>query len=81
MKIYDYVVPVHYVYAMIYADVSGLNAHEIEEIERFENRLISRHGNANIMLGAESDESWFSWTNSVNNLGNDVCKVYVINSN
>jgi len=80
IKIWDYVLPVHYVTAMAYADVSGLLDHEIAEIENFEKLLISQHGNANIMLGTESEESWFSPNNSVNNQGGEVCKVYVMDT-
>ena len=85
-KIYPYVVPLDYLNAKVHDDFSGLLEHEIEEIRNFENNLIARHGNADIILGDitgldDGGDAYFSTTNSINNVEGIVCKIHVVDSN
>jgi len=51
---------------LINGDSSGLNEQEIQEIDSF----LEKEGVGHCM--SMSDETWFSWRNDMNTVGNDV---------
>jgi hypothetical protein len=51
---------------LINGDSSGLNDQEIQEIDSF----LEKKGVGHCM--SMSDETWFSWRNDMNTVGNDV---------
>jgi len=73
----EFKIPSSYVSAIINADSSGLSDEDDEELNEFINDVVETYGNANFMLGEESDESYFDTDNDINNLGGDVTILYL----
>tara|TARA_R110002167_G_scaffold70465_11_gene198867 strand:- start:10504 stop:11919 length:1416 start_codon:yes stop_codon:yes gene_type:complete len=76
-ELLEFEIPTFYASAIINADNSGLSDEDDEELDDFINEIVETYGNANFMLGDKSDESYFSSSNDVNNLGSDVTILYL----
>ena len=72
----EYIVPTHYVTALLNSDSSGLSFEDIEELAEFVDEVKDANGNANFMLGND-EESYFANRNDINALGSDVMKLYI----
>ena len=72
----EYIVPTHYVTALLNSDGSGLSFEDIEELAEFVDEVKGANGNANFMLGND-EESYFANRNDINALGSDVMKLYI----
>ena len=73
----EFVIPTWALPSLINADDSGLNEDDIEKLDKFVKKVVKDYGNANFMLGSESDESYFSHRNDIDSLGSDVTKLYL----
>lgn len=74
MNIISYIVPVHFVPAIINDDPTGLSDREEEELEQFLNTLLPGY----FTLG-DQVEPEFYYRNDVNNLGGDCLELpYIV---
>lgn len=80
-QLIEYTVPTWTLSALINADLSGLTEEDIESLDKFIERVSEDHGNAIFMLGDESENSWFSWSNDFDKLGSEVTKLYLLKTN
>lgn len=65
-KTKTFILPAFYASFLVNGDASSLNVAEVGEIKRF----MAKHNLLNCVDCSE--DSWFSWTNDMNNLGGDV---------
>lgn len=72
----EYIIPMHYAYALINADNTGLNEAEIKELDEFQNDVNKEHGNASFIHGGEENDLGFCH-NDVNSLGGDATKLFI----
>lgn len=75
----DFDIPTWAVPALINADESGLSDEDQQKLNAFVDRVVKQFGNANFMLGDidGEDDLGFKPTNDIDNLGNDVYRLYI----
>lgn len=76
-ELIEYTIPTWALSSLINGDDSGLKDEDIEKIDKFVAEVVDTYGNANFMLGEESEESHFSYFNDIDRLGSDVTILYI----
>lgn len=76
-ELIEYTIPTWALSSLINGDDSGLQDEDIEKIDKFVSEVVDTYGNANFMLGEESEESHFSYFNDIDSLGSDVTILYI----
>lgn len=76
-ELIEYTIPTWALSSLINGDDSGLKDEDIEKIDKFVAEVVDTYGNANFMLGEESEESHFSYFNDIDSLGSDVTILYI----
>lgn len=75
---HEYTIPSHSLGYFINGDMDGYTDQDLQEFKEFEQKLIKRHGNANIrLMDEEQGEAGFCHSNDLNNLGGDCTNVIV----
>jgi hypothetical protein len=78
----EYIIPTWAVGSLINVDDTGLTDEEVEKIDRFVDKVVEQWGNALFMLGDDDDsESYFSYSNDIDNMGSEVMKLFILPSN
>jgi len=77
MELIDYKIPNWALCALINGDYDGLTDEDMTKIETFVSEVVAKFGNANFMLGNESDELGFCHYNDIDNLGADCSRLYI----
>ena len=65
----EYILPAHLACYLVNGDASGYSDEEIEEIDKFVDEK-----SLGFCTGVDSEDTYFSPFNDMNNMGNDVCK-------
>ena len=73
----EFTIPVIMANAIVNDEDYFLTENESEQLYNFLQNLTERYGNANLMLGDESDELGFCTRNDVDNLGGDCIRMYL----
>jgi len=73
----EFTIPMIMANAIVNDEDYFLTENESEQLYNFLQNLTARYGNANLMLGDESDELGFCTRNDVNNLGGDCIRMYL----
>jgi hypothetical protein len=73
----EFTIPMIMANAIVNGEDYFLTENESEQLYNFLQNLTARYGNANLMLGDESDELGFRTRNDVNNLGGDCIRMYL----
>jgi len=79
-EVLEFIIPQWAVCALINGDLSGLDDQDIEKLKSFTDKTIKKYGNADFMLGEESENSYFRWSNDILNEGDNVIKLYLFQS-
>jgi len=79
-ELFEFIIPEWAICALINGDESGLSDHEVETLNLFIEKTVKQYGNANFMLGDESENSYFRWSNDISNEGGTVTKLYLFQS-
>jgi hypothetical protein len=78
----EYIIPTWAVGSLINNDDTGLTDEEVEKIDRFVDKVVEQWGNAFFILGDDDDsESYFSYSNDIDNMGSEVMKLFILPSN
>jgi hypothetical protein len=76
---HEYTIPSHSLGYFINGDMDGYTDQDLQEFKSFEQKLIKRHGNANVVLMDEQQgEAGFLFRNDINTLGADCTNVIVL---
>ena len=75
----SFTIPTWAVSSLVNGDDSGLEDEDIEKLNKFLDKTVSKYGNAFFMIGSDEDmESEFSYRNDIDGtLGGDVVKMYL----
>ncbi|NBX74539.1 MAG: hypothetical protein EBQ89_09625 [Alphaproteobacteria bacterium] len=77
-NLFSFRIPTWALSPLINADISGLSDDEIEKLDDFVSDTINKYGNANFMLGDDSDVFEFKRSNDIDgNLGGEVTTLYL----
>jgi hypothetical protein len=77
----DFTIPDWALPTLINADHSHLTDEEEIELDNFVKETVSKYGNANFLLGDENDDDLgFQTRNSINNMGGDCHRLYIMPS-
>jgi hypothetical protein len=79
-QLLEFIIPEWAICALINGDESGLNKQDLENLNLFIEKTTKQYGNANFMLGDESENSYFRWSNDISNEGGTVTKLYLFQS-
>ena len=76
-------IPSWAVTSLINGDDSGLEVEDIAKIDNFVNKVAAKFGNAHFILGDVDgeDDLGFRHSNSIDNLGSDVIRLYILPTN
>jgi hypothetical protein len=77
-ELFEYEIPNWAVAPLINGDFTGLSDEDESKLTKFMDEVVEDHGNALFMLGDKSDESSFSPSNDIDNLGSDVTVLYIM---
>jgi hypothetical protein len=79
-ELLEFTIPEWAVCALINGDDSGLNETDLSVLNSFVEQTVKEYGNANFMLGDESEFSEFRCSNDIVNEGGTVCTLYLMPS-
>jgi hypothetical protein len=75
----EFTIPTWAITSLVYGDDSGLEDEDIEKLNKFVDKTVSKYGNANFMIGSDEDmEAEFRYRNDIDgSLGGDVVTMYL----
>lgn len=82
MELLEFTIPTWAVCPLINADYSCLDDEEETKLNQFCEQVHAEYGNANFMLGDNSEETEFKHGNDIEpNMGGDVITLYLFDNN
>jgi hypothetical protein len=79
-NIYKYSIPEYFIACIINADYTGLTDNEVQDVNNFENMLLAEGKQQNYSSYSYDiiPNPYFSYSNSINNIGNNCFDVNVV---